>query len=96
VRSVAAPGYDNSAVAIVDPYFDLSGLPDGVTFEISNGIGNALPSATPIPAALPLFASGLGALGLLGWRRKKKAAALQHPGSFRGQSGPAMLTATQG
>jgi hypothetical protein len=34
------------------------------------------PSATPIPAALPLFASGLGALGLLGWRRKKKAAAL--------------------
>lgn len=34
------------------------------------------PSATPVPAALPLFASGLGALGLLGWRRKKKAAAL--------------------
>jgi hypothetical protein len=30
------------------------------------------PSTTPIPAALPLFASGLGALGLLGWRRKRK------------------------
>ena len=30
---------------------------------------------TPLPAALPLFASGLGALGLLGWRRKKKNAA---------------------
>jgi len=29
---------------------------------------------TPLPAALPLFATGLGALGLLGWRRKKKAA----------------------
>jgi len=29
----------------------------------------------PLPAALPLFATGLGALGLLGWRRKKKAAA---------------------
>jgi hypothetical protein len=27
----------------------------------------------PLPATLPLFASGLGALGLLGWRRKKKA-----------------------
>jgi PEP-CTERM motif len=30
---------------------------------------------TPLPAALPLFASGLGALGLLSWRRKQKAAA---------------------
>jgi hypothetical protein len=34
------------------------------------------PATTPIPAALPLFATGLGALGLLGWRRKRKAAAL--------------------
>ena len=30
---------------------------------------------TPLPAALPLFASGLGALSLLGWRRKRKAQA---------------------
>jgi hypothetical protein len=30
---------------------------------------------TPLPAALPLFATGLGALGLLGWRRKRKALA---------------------
>ena len=29
---------------------------------------------TPLPATLPLFATGLGALGLLGWRRKKTAA----------------------
>ncbi len=27
---------------------------------------------TPLPAALPLFATGLGAMGLLGWRRKRK------------------------
>jgi len=32
-------------------------------------------SATPLPGALPLFASGLGAFGLLGWRRKRKGAA---------------------
>jgi hypothetical protein len=32
--------------------------------------------STPIPAALPLFATGLGALGLLGWRRKLKARAV--------------------
>ncbi len=30
-------------------------------------------TATPLPAALPMFASGLGAMGLLGWRRKRKA-----------------------
>jgi hypothetical protein len=30
--------------------------------------------ATPLPAALPLFATGLGAMGLLGWRRKRKTA----------------------
>jgi len=33
-------------------------------------------AATPLPAALPLFASGIGALGLFGWRRKRKTAAL--------------------
>ena len=32
-------------------------------------------SQTPLPAALPLFATGLGALGLIGWRRKRKQAA---------------------
>jgi hypothetical protein len=32
-------------------------------------------SATPLPAALPLFATGLGAMGLFGWRRKRKAPA---------------------
>jgi len=37
---------------------------------------NYTPSAVPLPAALPLFATGLGALGLLGWRRKRKAAAI--------------------
>jgi len=31
-------------------------------------------SLTPVPAALPLFAGGLGAMGLLGWRRKRKDA----------------------
>ena len=30
---------------------------------------------TPLPATLPLFATGLGALGLFGWRRKRKNAA---------------------
>ena len=33
-------------------------------------------ATTPLPAALPLFATGLGALGLFGWRRKRKAQAV--------------------
>jgi hypothetical protein len=33
------------------------------------------PASTPLPAALPLFASGLGVMGLFGWRRKRKAQA---------------------
>ena len=42
------------------------------------GLSIALPdtqSATPLPAAFPLFATGLGVLGLLGWRRKRSNAA---------------------
>jgi len=35
---------------------------------------SSIPSV-PIPGALPLFASGLAGLGLLAWRRKRKAAA---------------------
>jgi hypothetical protein len=38
-------------------------------------IANASAAAAPLPAALPLFATGLGAMGLLGWRRKRKNAA---------------------
>jgi hypothetical protein len=33
------------------------------------------PDSTPLPTALPLFATGIGAMGLFGWRRKRKNAA---------------------
>jgi hypothetical protein len=50
------------------------------TFTVNtlNGFSNISafdPTPTPLPAALPLFASGLGVLGLLGWRRKRSAIA---------------------
>jgi len=46
------------------------------TSGFATTISTSLSSETPLPAALPLFATGLGALGLLGWRRKRKAAAI--------------------
>jgi hypothetical protein len=49
-----------------------SDLNKAFTFQI---LGSEL-AQTPLPAALPLFATGLGALGLVGWRRKRKAAAI--------------------
>jgi hypothetical protein len=42
---------------------------------LAPGIWSVSESAVPLPAALPLFAAGLGALGLIGWRRKRNAAA---------------------
>jgi hypothetical protein len=48
--------------------------PGGLGWDNFNFTSSA--GATPLPAALPLFASGLGGLGLLGWRRKRKATAV--------------------
>ena len=36
---------------------------------------NGQVSPVPLPAALPLFAGGLGLMGLMGWRKKRTAAA---------------------
>jgi hypothetical protein len=53
---------------------------DLAAFSASFG-GTATPvnftfvATTPIPAALPLFATGLGLVSFIGWRRKKLAAA---------------------
>jgi hypothetical protein len=48
-----------------------SNVINGETADVEIAIGPPEPTATtPLPAALPLFAGGLGALGLLGWRRK--------------------------
>jgi hypothetical protein len=47
----------------------------------NNGLADFAPDTsdarvvTPLPAALPLFASGAGLLGFLSWRRKRKSAA---------------------
>ena len=51
---------------------------DNNAADFVTGVPNPRNSAvaeTPLPATLSLFATGLGPLGLIGWRRKKKAAA---------------------
>jgi hypothetical protein len=49
---------------------------NGFFYDVTDGAVSATSptSATPIPAALPLFATGIGGLGLLGWRRRRKGA----------------------
>jgi hypothetical protein len=66
------------------PIFEQQGPPIRVSgqivaFDDPEVVGTweiTIQAETPLPAALPLFATGLGALGLIGWRRKKKVAAL--------------------
>jgi hypothetical protein len=50
--------------------FSVSGNLDFGNFQVTSPI----PSATPLPAAFPLFAAGLGVLGLLGLRKKRRSA----------------------
>jgi hypothetical protein len=55
--------------------FDLTSMGDTTFCAASTGGSCSPVSAVPLPAALPLFATGLAGLGLLGWRRKRKAQA---------------------
>jgi hypothetical protein len=57
----------------IDPA-DFTGNFGSGSVYMDNIVINGPTAATPLPAALPLFATGLGALGLLGWRRRRKAA----------------------
>jgi hypothetical protein len=62
--------------------FLLAGLNDGKAYlnihssVFPGGEIRGFLAETPIPAALPLFATGLGGLGLFAWRRKRKDARL--------------------
>ena len=49
--------------------YDLSDM-DDLHYKTASSV-----STVPVPAGLPLLVSGLGGLGLMGWRRKRAAAA---------------------
>jgi hypothetical protein len=74
-----------SASAEIDPFFyidpSFADLYPGIDLSQYSIVMNSeflnIPegATTALPAALPLFATGLGALGLFGWRRKRKVIA---------------------
>jgi hypothetical protein len=63
------------------PIMHLFSFADSTSFLFTAGSGTATVNAvgpvatTPIPASLPLFASALGGLGFVGWRRRKASEA---------------------
>jgi len=54
--------------------FSMTGAQNGLSSI--QGFGSGGVSQAPLPAALPLFASGLGGMGLFAWWRKRKAKAI--------------------
>jgi hypothetical protein len=77
--------HDNPSGAPGTGYFNLTAGPGESIARLVLTTGTAIEnfevdnfavatSATPLPAALPLFATGLGALGLIGWRRRRQQA----------------------
>jgi hypothetical protein len=67
------PIFDSIPVGVFVSFEDLRFRDSNFNYDDLDFVfTNVTAAETPVPAALPLFASGLGALGLLGWRRKQR------------------------
>jgi hypothetical protein len=68
-----------SAAALIDVYVleaHDNPIDGGSDLRDAHGTISAPVPQVPLPGTFPLFATGLGVLGLLGWRRKRKASHL--------------------
>ena len=81
-NNVGGVGTGTDDFALVIPGFPNGPFVGGIEFFYNQGGSDTFDAlttsftTTPLPAALPLFATGLGALGLFGWHRKRKAQAV--------------------
>jgi hypothetical protein len=72
--TITGGGFDPTPVFYSAAYTQNGG--PGAQINASFNDSTTPPSTTPLPAALPLFATGIGAMGLIGWRRKRKSQAV--------------------
>ena len=66
--SAFTEGFSEAAYFQFSDPLNVSGFGDYPTVSFQGAV-------VPLPASLPLFAGGLGLLGLLGWRKRRKAVA---------------------
>jgi hypothetical protein len=71
ISQTSGTGFDPTPVFYSAAYTQNGG--PGAQINASFNDSTTPPTSTPLPAALPLFATGIGGLGFLGWRRKRKA-----------------------
>jgi hypothetical protein len=71
---INGPGFSNATVFLELNANQVGGSGTSISWSATESSTNPV-NPTPLPAALPLFATGLGALGLLARRKKRKGAA---------------------
>jgi hypothetical protein len=75
VSNISFPGSSTQTYILTGPDIASVVFSDNVENFAGNHLAlDDLTMSTPLPASLPLFASSLGGLGLLAWRRRRKAA----------------------
>jgi hypothetical protein len=75
VSPLTSPGTDDLILSIGTDYASYECNMCGTVRDIVSGeaVSGDNIGTTPLPTTIPLFATGLGAFGLFGWRKKRKS-----------------------